>query len=75
MIEYTQLKIGIVLPFFTLPCKDFKELVTPSWIAMLWKGLNHFSIQICLLQDIMNLSKQQNDYLIMDEAIKSRLSV
>ena len=35
IIEYVQLKIGVVIPFFSLPYKDFKELVIRSWIATL----------------------------------------
>jgi hypothetical protein len=46
MIEYIQLEVGIMDFFLIRSFKDFKDLVTDSWLVSLLRSIKFYGIQM-----------------------------
>jgi len=44
MMEYVQLEIGAIEPFFLLQCKYYKGLAIGLWLVFLWRNMNKFNL-------------------------------
>ena len=70
-----QLEIVLVNSFFQFSHEDFKDQVTPSWLAILQEGLSYYNIQIRVSDDLLTFLVHSNDDTIEEEVIRNKLLV
>jgi hypothetical protein len=69
LISHTQLQVGSIQPFFTLPYPTYHSLIDNTWIADVWKFAHRAKIGIEIKRHWTPKLTRQHDCALMDLAL------
>jgi hypothetical protein len=69
LISHTQLQVGSIQPFFTLPYPTYHSLIDNTWITDVWKFAHRAKIGIEIKRHWTPKLTQQYDCALMDLAL------
>ena len=65
-MEYTQLQMGISIPFHKTRYSDWKDIVTPTWITNLWEYWENAGVNVDISNFWIHKKSREHDRFIMD---------
>ena len=70
-MQYTQLQLGVEMPFFSLDYDEYFHLCQPTWITHLWEYTSSRGLDVSLTDAIVLPKTSSSDRFIMDILIES----